>query len=48
MPDGVVQWFDPATAEAAIVRGGRVFRATAAELEPVARHAVSSEPIATR
>ena len=38
MPDGVVQWFDAATAEAAIVRGGKVFRASAAELEPVARH----------
>lgn len=39
MPDGVVQWFDPATGNAAIVRGGRVFSATAADLEPVARHA---------
>ena len=37
MPDGVVQWFDAATGDAAIVRGGRVFSSTAAELEPVAR-----------
>lgn len=38
MPDGVVQWFDPASGQAAIVRGGRVFPATTVELEPVARH----------
>ena len=38
MPDGVVQWFDAATAEAAIVRGGKLFRASAEDLEPVARH----------
>lgn len=39
MPDGVVQWFDPATGDAAVVRGGRVYSAVAADLEPVARHA---------
>jgi hypothetical protein len=39
MPDGVVQWFDPATGEAAVVRGGRTYPATAQDLEPVARHA---------
>lgn len=38
MPDGVVQWFDPAAGEAAVVRAGRVYRAEARELEPVARH----------
>jgi ribosome-associated translation inhibitor RaiA len=38
MPDGVVQWFDPASGDAAIVRGGKVFRAAATDLEPVARH----------
>jgi hypothetical protein len=38
MPDGVVQWFDPASGDAAIVRGGKVFRAAASDLEPVARH----------
>ena len=38
MPDGVVQWFDAATGDVAIVRAGKVFRSTAAELEPVARH----------
>ena len=38
MPDGVVQWFDAATGEAAIVRAGKVLRAAVAELEPVARH----------
>lgn len=39
MPDGVVQWFDRATGEAAVIRGKHVFRASAAELEPVARRA---------
>ncbi len=39
MPDGVIQWFDPTTGEAAIVRGGRVFSATTAEVESTARHA---------
>jgi ribosome-associated translation inhibitor RaiA len=38
MPDGVVQWFDEAAGEAAVVRAGRVYRAEARELEPVARH----------
>jgi hypothetical protein len=38
MPDGVVQWFDPATGDAAVVRGGRVYAARVADLEPVARH----------
>ena len=39
MPDGVVQWFDPATGEGVIVRGGRVFSAATADVESVARHA---------
>ncbi len=38
MPDGVVQWFDQATGDAAIVRGGQVYRSSRAELETVARH----------
>jgi hypothetical protein len=38
MPEGVVQWFDPATGEAAIVRGGHVFRAAVADIQSVARH----------
>jgi len=39
MPDGVVQWCDAATGEAAVVRRGRVFAAKLADLEPAARHA---------
>lgn len=39
MPDGVVQWFDPSSGEATIVRAGRVFRARVADLEAVARRA---------
>lgn len=38
MPEGVVQWFDSTTGQAAIVRGGRVFSATVADVESVARH----------
>lgn len=38
MPDGVVQWVDPTDGAASIVRGGRVYAAAQAELEPVARH----------
>jgi ribosome-associated translation inhibitor RaiA/cold shock CspA family protein len=38
MPDGVVQWFDPTTGEAAVVRAGRVFRADARAIESKARH----------
>lgn len=38
MPDGIVQWLDAAAGEAAVVRAGRVYRAEARELEPVARH----------
>lgn len=38
MPDGVVQWFDAAAGEAAVVKAGRMFRAASGELEPVARH----------
>ena len=38
MPDGVVQWFDPASGRASIVRGGHVYAAATADLEPVARH----------
>jgi hypothetical protein len=38
MPDGVVQWFDPASGRASIVRGGHVYAAETADLEPVARH----------
>ena len=37
MPDGVVQWFDPATGDGAVVRGGRVFAAAAIDVETVAR-----------
>jgi len=39
VPDGVVQWFDAGTGDAAIVRGGHVFRAAGAEVEPAARRA---------
>ncbi len=38
MPDGVVQWFDPATGDGAVVRGGRVFAAAASDVETVARN----------
>lgn len=38
MPDGVVQWFDPATGEARVARAGRLFPTSAADMEPVARH----------
>lgn len=38
MPDGVVQWFDPRTGQAAVVRGNQVFAADGADVEPVARH----------
>ncbi len=38
MPDGVVQWFDPSTGDAAIVRAGRVYAATAGDMESAARH----------
>ncbi|HET7490051.1 MAG TPA: sigma 54 modulation/S30EA ribosomal C-terminal domain-containing protein [Acidimicrobiales bacterium] len=37
MPDGVVQWFDPKRGEGAVVRGGHVFAAAGADVEPVAR-----------
>ena len=39
MPDGLLQWFDATSGEAAIVRGNHVFRARAADVESVARHA---------
>ena len=39
MPDGVVKWCDMKTGEAEIVRGGRLFPARAADMEPVARRA---------
>lgn len=39
MPDGVVQWFDPTSGEAAVIRGGRVFTARAADMESAARRA---------
>ena len=39
MPDGVVKWCDMKTGEAEIVRGGRLFHARAADMEPVARRA---------
>jgi hypothetical protein len=37
MPDGVVQWFDATAGEAAVVRGGRVFRAASKEVDEAAR-----------
>jgi sigma 54 modulation/S30EA-like ribosomal protein len=39
MPDGVIRWFDAKAGEAEITRGGRVFRARAEAIEPVARRA---------
>ncbi len=39
MPDGVVQWIDPTSGAAAVVRAGRVYAASSADIEPVARHA---------
>ncbi len=39
MPDGVVQWFDGSTGEAAVLRGGRVFPASLGDIDPAARHA---------
>jgi ribosome-associated translation inhibitor RaiA len=39
MPDGVVQWFDASTGQAAVVRKGRRFRARVSDVEPVARPA---------
>ncbi|HTN78903.1 MAG TPA: hypothetical protein VMK16_04440 [Acidimicrobiales bacterium] len=35
LSDGVVQWFDPASARTSIVRGGHVHAAETADLEPV-------------
>jgi hypothetical protein len=37
VPDGVLQWFDPATGDGAVVRGGRVYAAAAKDVESVAR-----------
>jgi ribosome-associated translation inhibitor RaiA len=39
MPDGVVQWFDASTGQAAVVRKGRRFSARITDVEPVARRA---------
>jgi cold shock CspA family protein/ribosome-associated translation inhibitor RaiA len=39
MPDGIMQWFDPATGEGAVVRGGRVFTTHAEDVESGARRA---------
>jgi len=39
MPDGVVQWFDASTGQAAVIRKGRQFRARITDVEPVARRA---------
>ena len=39
MPDGVMQWFDPATGGGAVVRKGRIFSTVAAEVEAGARRA---------
>lgn len=38
MPDGVMPWFDPTTGDAAIVRSGRFYAATARDIESAARH----------
>jgi hypothetical protein len=38
MPDGVLQWIDPASGQAAIVRAGHVYTTSSSEIEPVARH----------
>lgn len=48
MPDGVVQWFDPVTGDAGIVRGGRVLQATGGDLESVARHGGARVHLDTR
>lgn len=37
MPDGVMQWFDPATGDGTVVRGGRVYAVAAEDVESVAR-----------
>jgi hypothetical protein len=39
MPDGVVQWIDPPSGRAAVIRGGHVYAAATGDIEPVARHA---------
>lgn len=39
MPDGLVQWYDAVTGEAAVVKAGRVFRIPETELDPAARYA---------
>jgi hypothetical protein len=39
MPDGVLQWIDPETGRATVVRGGRVYAASSTDVEPAARHA---------
>jgi ribosome-associated translation inhibitor RaiA len=39
MPDGVVQWFDPATDKASIVRNNRAYAARGGDIESHARHA---------
>ena len=39
MPRGIVQWFDRATGDAAVVRGRRVFPVAAKDVESRARHA---------
>jgi hypothetical protein len=38
MPDGVVQWIDQASGEAAVVRGGHVYATASTDMEPAARH----------
>lgn len=38
MPEGVVQWLDPGSGRASIVRGGREYTAAISDFEPAARH----------
>src|SRR5579875_2765884 len=39
MPDGIVRWYDPGSGQIAVVRRGKRFMATTADVEPVARRA---------
>lgn len=39
MPDGVLQWIDPVSGRASIVRGGHVYATSSSDIEPFARHA---------
>lgn len=39
MPDGVIQWFDPATGEARLLHGGRRYACRADDIDPACRSA---------